>query len=138
MKKSIITTVLTLFFINNIFSMSENQDSTYKLYKVHDIQKVKNGFVIVLHDEAKDHYFDVASAKTSLKIKRKIIKGQQYQFQINPYFEKYYLPNHSVVYSVKIKNKTIKVRSNGWTFNVYTSPNLDGLYYIPLEKAKHK
>lgn len=118
--------------------MPESQDSIFILYKVHDIQKVENGFVIVLHDEAKDRYYDVASAKTGIKIKRKIIKGQNYLFQINPYFEKYYLPNHSVVYSVKIKNKTIKVRSNGWTFNVYTSPNLDGLYYIPPEKAKHK
>lgn len=84
--------------------MFESQDSTYKLYKVHDIQKVKNGFVIVLHDEAKDHYFDVASAKTSLKIKRKIIKGQQYLFQINPYYKINYFVNHAVVYNIKIKN----------------------------------
>jgi len=136
MKKAIITTVLTLFFINNIFSMFDIQDSTYKLYKVYDIQKVKNGFVIVLHDEAKDRYYDVASAKTYLKFKPKIIIGESYCFELRPYLKKTYIPNHAVSYNVRIKNKVIVVRSKSWTGNVYTTPNLNGLYYIPPEKVK--
>ena len=60
--------------------MPENQDSTYKLYKVHDIQKVKNGFVIILLDEDKGHYFDVASISSRISFKRKIHKGRSYKF----------------------------------------------------------
>lgn len=136
MKKNIIVAIVMLFFINNTFSVPDIQDSTYKLYKVHDIQKVNNGFVIVLHDEAKDRYYDVASAKTGLKIKRKIIIGESYYFELSPYLKKTYIPNHAVSYNVKIKNKVIVVRSKSWTGNVYTTPNLKGLYYIPPEKVK--
>jgi hypothetical protein len=114
--------------------MIENQDTTYKLYKVYDIQRVKNGFVVVLCDEVNNYYFDVASLKANFKFKAKIKKGESYYFALFPYFNKTYTPNHAVNYNVKIKNKVIVVKSKSWTGNVYTTPNLDGLYYLPLNK----
>ncbi|MCL2132659.1 MAG: hypothetical protein FWH36_09490 [Lentimicrobiaceae bacterium] len=70
----------------------------------------------------------------NLKGHKKIKKDKKYELTINPYFEydyvdKYKYPSQTIyARPMNIKGKHIGIFTNTW--NIYTTPNIEGLYYI--------
>ena len=128
----------------NKYSLTEN-------FTVTDIEKKKGYYNISVQSDSIQNIFDsdsniiysfrigyqIISLKTSnIKISKKIQKGQQYTLTLIP--NVMFLGNpctilsHRVLY-VFTKGKYIAIVSAS---NIYTTPNLDGLYYTLTQKSK--
>ena len=135
MSKKIV--IFSLFFLSfltiSFYSIGQDHrinDTLIDNYKVIKISKVKNGFAIILHNERLDFWYDVATSREKAKKMSKIIAGKTYELTLIPISEINIVPCLGLTWIVEINNKKILIKSNSWTGNVYTSPNLRGVYYI--------
>lgn len=114
-------------------------DSLFVKASILEIYDLKKAYVLKLKNNESDQNYVVISRTNNRKLAVKIKKKEMYDFQLYPEnknqgiggsvsFYRYYYSN----------NKFIEFPYNYSDGNVYITPNLDGLYYIPPEKAKHK
>jgi uncharacterized protein YigE (DUF2233 family) len=132
--KAITVTFFSLFIlalsIPSIGQEYKKSDTLQDNYKIIKINKVKNGYVIILYNEKFDLWYDLAALREKDKKYSRIVVGNTYDLCLIPYSEIDYVPNLGLTWLVEINTKKIPVKSNSWTGNVYTSPNLKGLYYV--------
>jgi len=134
MKNFTVTIFLLFILVLSIPSIGQEykkSDTLQDSYKIIKINKVKNGYAIILHNEKFDLWYDLASLREKDKKYSRIVVGNTYELRLIPYFEiDYVSPDLGLTWIVEINNKKISIKSNSWTGNVYTSPNLKGLYYL--------
>jgi hypothetical protein len=117
-----------------------NKYSLTEDFRIISIKQHKGFYTIMIDsDSSIGHSFLSMSTFQIVSLKGKKIKGheeikigQRYKLTINPALvpsPKNVIPSHVIVY-VFTKGMWIPVES---TINIYTTPNLDGLYYIPLQ-----
>jgi hypothetical protein len=132
--KTLTITYFLLFFLSlsfpSIGQEDKKSDTLIDNYKIIKIDKVKNGYAIILHNEKLNLWYDLATSREKDKAYLKIIVGNTYELLLIPYSEIDYMPSLGVTWLVEISNRKIPIKSNSWTGNVYTSPNLKGLYYL--------
>lgn len=128
--------LLSVTFWVNSFGVDNTLkiDSVFRVFKIMKIQKVKNGFIIDLHDEVNDKWYTLVSQKERIRSCKKIKVGKSYTMYIFPFFKNTQMPNLGFVFEVFLNGNKILVPSRSWTGNVYTTPNLIGLCYISNEK----
>jgi uncharacterized protein YigE (DUF2233 family) len=119
--------VLSVPIIGQEFNKSDTLQDNYKIM---EINKVKNGYAIILYNEKFDLWYDLAALREKDKKYSRIVVGNTYELRLIPYSEIDYVPDLGLTWIVEINNKKISIKSNSWTGNVYTSPNLKGLYYL--------
>ena len=120
-----------LFLSFTSFGQESNKSDTLKdNYKIIKIEKVKNGYAIILHNEKLDLWYDLATSREKDKKYSKVVIGNTYELILIPDSEIDYVPDHGITWIVEINNKKVPIKSHSWTGNVYTSPNLKGLYYL--------
>lgn len=128
---------IILIFINlsiiEIYSQNYNSETT--IYKVEEIQKQKKAYIIRVYNKIENHRHIIVSLKEKDKEKRrkKIKEGKEYKMHLDKYFEKDRIIELGRALIVEIEGEEIIVRHNLWTGNIYTTPNLKGLYYIPCK-----
>jgi|AntAceMinimDraft_16_1070373.scaffolds.fasta_scaffold38621_2 hypothetical protein len=125
-----------MFICNSAFSTNYNDlysiDTTAKEYKILKIERVKKAYIIKVCNEKDSTWYAVVSLKGKAKKCSKIKVGKSYKMSLTPYFNEDMFPDHAICFRVIIGGITIPVKSEGWAGNVYTTPNLKGLYYISL------
>jgi len=116
------------------------------IFKVVEIKKQKWVYRVRVQKDSLIHYryqschdtsyqemyyypiYEVFTVKTEkLKGYKKIKKGEKYELIVNPYFEHDIWTDFSVR-GVYIKGKHVGIATG--MENIYTSPNINGLYYI--------
>jgi hypothetical protein len=114
--------------------------SISKEFKVIKIKKIKNGFILNLHDEKNDKWFSVVSVKYKGEIKNcsKLKTGRNYFFTIQKFYKNDIIPNIGLKFRVTINGIEMIVPSESWTGNVYFSSDLKGLYLCPLNTIPKK
>lgn len=118
------------FSLPSIGQEYKKSDTLQDIYKIIKIDKVKNGYAVILHNEKFDLWYDLATSREKDKKYSKIIVGKTYELLLIPYCKIDHVPFLGLTWLVEINNKLIPIKSNSWTGNVYTSPNLQGLYYM--------
>jgi len=108
-----------------------------KEYKVLKIQSLKNAYLITVEDSTKDFLFSIISLKSDSREGKKIKTGKEYMLQLNFYDP----PNPNVIYIgddykvfYKINETTVFIPRKTRKYTIVTTPNLQGLYYIPPER----
>jgi len=98
------------------------------------LNKIKKVYLIKLED-------DKACWKALISIERglnrkltKISQGNLYSFQTIPYYNTNWVCDHFIM-TVKIEDIIIRIKTKGWITNIYTTPNLQGLYYVETNNA---
>ncbi len=139
--KTITVNLYLLFLLSLSFSSIgqeyKERDTLLDNYKIIKIDKVNNGYEIILHNEKLDLWYDLASSREKDKKYSKIIVGNTYKMLLIPYSKIDFVPSLGLTWLVEINNKKIPIKSNSWTGNIYTSPYLKGLYYLDnLENNK--
>lgn len=133
-----VKTITVNIYLSFIFLLSipsfgqeyEKRDTLEDNYRIIKIDKVKNGYAIILHNEKLDLWYDLASSREKDKKYSKIIVGNTYELLLIPNYKIDNMPYLGLTWLVEVNNKAIPIKSNSWTGNVYTSPNLKGLYYL--------
>ena len=143
-----------MVYPDGIVSIDPNDTITIKKYSrtetftITDIEIINNVYYrITVQSDSINTYFyngiehsynpicEIISLKTkNIKLSEKIKKGQRYKFTLIPCFthpERNIIPIHMYMY-VYTKGLSIPVVVVG---NIFTTPNLEGLYYI---KPNHK
>ena len=136
--------------INLLDTTTVNQRAITYNFKVTDIKKQKGVYRIIMEVDSLVHYqyvrdsliqdyyyypaFEVFSVQTEkMKNYKKIKKGKKYELTLNPYFMHDFLVDFAVR-EVYIRGISIGIRTGGP--NIYTTFNLNGLYYIPPSKLE--
>lgn len=132
--RTITVTIYLLFILaHSIPSFGQEykkSDTLLDNYRIIKISKVQNGYTIILHNEKLDLWYDLATSREKDKKYSKIIIGNTYELLLIPNSEIDFVPYPGLTWIVEINNKKIPIKSNSWTGNVYTTPNLKGLYYL--------
>ena len=105
----------------------EIQDTTLLNLSVIEIEEKNEAYLILVLYE--DSYFTIVSLKNKIDLNKCNITletGKTYQFLTTRYFKKDMIP-WSISLEVKIDSVTIYVPMTG--LNVFTTPNLNGLFY---------
>ena len=127
------------------------KDSIAKVFEVYNIERIKKKWIdkIITHNSVKrtklpdvyliefintsstiDYIYPVISLSYNGKKGLKITKGKNYSMLLIAYFDKDYFPNIGLKENIYLDEVQIKfIGING--LNLYTTPNLEGLYYIP-------
>jgi len=74
-------------------------------------------------------YCTIVSLKTKGKNAVKIRKGEIYNFSLKKYYENDFVIYLGVKLSIYIDGVLINIPMNRYTFNIYTTTNLKGIYY---------
>jgi len=138
MKNKIIYILVSLSFIIIIsytahtanHSVFPENDTIAKEYKILKIERDKKAYIKKVCNEKDSVWYAVVSLKGKTKKATKIKVGKSYKMSLIPYFKEYIFPDPAICFRVNIGGNTIPVKSEGWAGNVYTTPNLKGLYYI--------
>lgn len=116
---------------------NQYSDSIFIKATILEIYDLKRAYVLKLKNIESNEMYVIVSLANHRKLAKKIKKGSVYDFQLYPesktqglggsvsYYRHYYS-----------KTKFIEFPYNYSDGNVYTTPNLNGLYYIPPEKVK--
>jgi hypothetical protein len=87
-----------------------------------------------LYKDGSRRWCEIFSKKTDkIKEGQRIKKGEIYELTLNPYFM------HDILVDFKIREvyiSSIPIGISTGRRNIYTSPNLNGLYYIPFSKSE--
>jgi len=113
------------------------RDTNYHMYYVEKIYKIQNGYDIVFSRKinGKIRYFDVLSTKYKQQIKGvRIRKKRYYCLKIFiEYDNGYVITNYGSygIITVNIHDKTVATLPEMPINQLYISPNLNGLKYVP-------
>lgn len=86
----------------------------------------------------KETYYDVFSIDNKTESRTKLIIGEKYKLLLLSYFGKDIKPMVEGKYVFLLIDDVWISQVYMDNINIYTSPCINDLYYIPLEKAKHK
>lgn len=135
-----------LFLIFQIICINEclsfyniKNDTTKRKLLVTKIEKTKKAYIIEVVDIETNYLYTIVSLRVKNIQKNKFIKikeGQKYCFITKSYLKNDYIPNIGLYIPVSIENITIYVKNTG--INIFTTPNLKGLYYIPPDSMQIK
>ncbi|MBO4615496.1 MAG: hypothetical protein J5709_10320 [Bacteroidales bacterium] len=115
-------------------SASRIYDDTIKeLCTIRNVKKAK-GFNVIFAKVKSNDYLIVILSKSHYKRKNivdKIECGKDYNFVLHPLynFSEKYFPMIVDVKKYKIMGKTLRIKGSHYVYEIYTSPNLIGLYY---------
>jgi len=141
---------------NDIISVDPNDTITINKYSLTEnitiirIEEKKEFYNIIIQSDSIRTIFDlegniidsfyinyqvVSPKMKNIRVSQKIKKGQRYTLTLTPCFIS--VPDVlASIYTVYVFTKRICIPVIKSTMSIYTTPNLDGLYYIPLSK-KH-
>jgi hypothetical protein len=143
--------------INTDDTIKVKENAVTGVFKIIKIENERNIYRITLQRDSiyyyryfneydssfRDTYFSPVYEVYTVKLEnfkgyKKIKKGKKYALTLNPYFEydyaKYKYRSEVIdVRPVDIKGKHIGIGIGTTAPNIYTSPNIDGLYYIPCK-----
>jgi hypothetical protein len=141
MKLASLTVLFWLLLCENVLAQSEFQypkyDSLKKSYQVMDIKKITNAYLINVENE--DGYrFTIVSIKNTRQKRTKIEAKKKYDLL---FYSIYPPPEEDIIlvggnfiyHDIPIKDIHVKFKGDFDTGILVTSPNLNGLYYIPSE-----
>lgn len=132
-----------LFLIFQIICINEclsfyniKNDTTKRKLLVTKIEKTKKAYIIHVQDSVCYVMVSLIN-KDNKKYKDNIIlkEGMEYYFLVTPYFEHNYI-SPDISFKVVIDGVELYVQMRGE--NVFTTPNLKGLYYIPPDSMQIK
>ncbi len=145
---------ILLFSIQNIYSQVENSsasilhewfspevhieqmtDTLILKCKVYRIKKNDKAYIIDIdpRKKARWYQFTIISLKQEKTDLRKIKKGRQYKFQLS-FYHPYILVGDPIYEIYKIDGMEIGFKGDLRTGQIVTTPNLQGLYYIPNKR----
>ncbi len=126
---------------DSMFLELSYRDTNFHMYYVKKITKVKNGHSILLCREIDGNKdcFNVLTTKYGKKRQGDRIKRKRYYYlKIYACYEFDYIPNIGMIYNAEVHGKVVAAPPNQLLSNIYTSPNLNGLRYIPPNNAQKK
>ncbi|MBO4542650.1 MAG: hypothetical protein J5725_05640 [Bacteroidales bacterium] len=103
--------------------------------KVYRIKKNDKAYIIDIdpRKKARWYQFTIISLKQEKTDLRKIKKGRQYIFQLS-FYHPYILVGDPIYEIYKIDGMEIGFKGDLRTGQIVTTPNLQGLYYIPNKR----
>lgn len=123
---------LFIILVSVVFSLfgqgPSKSESFMDDFKIMKITKVHHGFAITVHNDKTDRWFDVASLRKIIKHGNKLVIGKTYRMRLIPCYSEDHIPSLGTIMDCKIDNVELFIPSNEWTGNVYTTPNLKGLF----------
>lgn len=129
--------ILLVFKLNsqNIYDNSIKTDSINELCTIRNIKKTK-GFNVIFAKIKSNDFLIVILSKSHCKRKKTVNKieyGKEYNFILHPLFNfsENYVPMIVDIAKYKIMEKIIKIKGKHYVYEIYTTPNLIGLYYCP-------
>ncbi|MCK5857331.1 MAG: hypothetical protein KAG64_07570 [Bacteroidales bacterium] len=108
------------------------RDTNFHMYYVQRITRVKNGYALLLCREidGKKRCFNVLTTKYGKHKQGVKIKCKKYYYlKIYAYYEYDRLLNNGMLFDAIVHGKQVASPPNKWRSNVYTSPNVNGLFY---------
>jgi hypothetical protein len=109
---------------------SNTMDSCVSKIHVFKIVTKPRVYIIYAFSEKDSSQFAIISLKQKGGTGEKIKQGKSYALKLNPYFSRETFPDHMLIFEVIVSGMKIKVPSEGWASNVYTTPDLSGLKII--------
>lgn len=129
--------ILLVFKLNsqNIYDNSIKTDSINELCTIRNIKTTK-GFNVIFAKIKSNDFLIVILSKSHCKRKKTVNKieyGKEYNFILHPLFNfsENYVPMIVDIAKYKIMEKIIKIKGKHYVYEIYTTPNLIGLYYCP-------
>lgn len=109
-------------------------DTIKELCTIRNVKKTK-GFNVIFAKVKSNDYLIVILSKSHYKRKNivdKIECGKDYNFVLHPLynFSEKYFPMIVDVIKYKIMGKTLRIKGSHYVYEIYTTPNLYGLYYL--------
>jgi hypothetical protein len=104
-------------------------DSLFRDYKIQNIERIKNGFIIDVSDVKDNTWYTIASIREKHKNYPKLEIDKIYQLKLRQSSSMNMIPNLNLIFVVELKGKTLSIKSRGWTRDVFFTENIIGKYY---------
>ena len=116
---------------NYPYSKTPLNDSLPLRCKIFRIKEIDNAYIIDLREETKRFKYTAISIKSGKQGFKKIKRGKWYEFLLFAYysFDRFGGGTHTVSYT--IDGVRVVFENDLKTGKIVTTPNLQGLYYIP-------
>jgi hypothetical protein len=130
--------VISCYSANNVKPQQNDTICIYKVIKIDKTRKAKNGtnkaYIILVQDIKTDSIKVVVSLRSNNKTMERIKRGEYYALKLDSYYEIDYFITTGIKFSVHIEDITIHIPANDNTYNIFTTNDLNGLYYIPEDR----
>ena len=121
----------------DVNSKTPINDSLPLKYIIHRIKKIDKAYIIDIREEPRRFKYTIISLKVEKQYLKKIKKREQYEFVLFAYYP--FLVSGDPIYSIyTIDGVRIGFKGDFKTGHIVTTPNLQGLYYIPPSGALQK
>lgn len=115
----------------SVFNSVYERDSVFCTLKILKITNVDKAYIIDASDIKNNYLYKIVSIKEKTRKCNKIKIGKEFKFVLFPYYNiGEEIPNENIKMVVEINGVTLTVQSDSWSSNVYTTPNLIGLFYV--------
>jgi hypothetical protein len=134
--------IVSSFICLNLFARQEDmgevisnrikeKDSVFCTLKIIKITKIEKAYVIDAYDTKENYLYKIVSLKNKIKKCPRIKVGKELEFILLPYFNlQNEIPNENIKMVIEINGVRLLIQSDSWSSNVYTTPNLIGLFYV--------
>lgn len=135
--------IFAAFILSSFVAKSQNipnpySDSVSGFFKIEKIKKSKNYYVIFARNLEYDERTLILSKRSKFLKAPKIVCDRIYYFNlyaiyyIDPHPESFLIPMLVRYKKYNIYGKKITVRGTHYSGEIYMTPDLKGLYYVPL------